>query len=81
MAMLIMLSIFVIVSFVPCIIALEPYSQFIRLNLPPGASGPESVALDRLNEGPYCAIADGRVLKYKGSNIGFVDFAYTSPNR
>nr|XP_027124575.1 protein STRICTOSIDINE SYNTHASE-LIKE 11-like [Coffea arabica] len=75
------LSIFVIMSFLPSIIALDPYSKFIQLNLPSGATGPESVALDSRNEGPYCAISDGRVLKYIDSNTGFVDFAYTSPKR
>ncbi|GKB49691.1 six-bladed beta-propeller, TolB-like protein, partial [Tanacetum coccineum] len=43
--------------------------------------GPESVAFDLGGEGPYVTVADGRILKWHGSNIGFLDFAYTSPNR
>ncbi|KAI7725153.1 hypothetical protein M8C21_013899, partial [Ambrosia artemisiifolia] len=52
-----------------------------KLVLPPSATGPESAAFDRAGEGPYVTVADGRILKWKGPTVGFVDFAYTSPNR
>ncbi|KAL3512326.1 hypothetical protein ACH5RR_025043 [Cinchona calisaya] len=75
------LSIFVTLFFIPSLFALDPYTKFTQLNLPPGIIGPESVALDRLNQGPYTGVSDGRILVYKGPNIGFEDFAYTAPNR
>ncbi|KAL3512328.1 hypothetical protein ACH5RR_025045 [Cinchona calisaya] len=76
-----MLCIFAILFFLPHISAFDPYQKFTKLNLPPGGPiGPESVALDRFNQGPYVGVSDGRILKYQ-SNIGFVEFAYTKPNR
>ncbi|KAL3498645.1 hypothetical protein ACH5RR_041377 [Cinchona calisaya] len=75
------LSIFVTFLFMPSLFALDPYTKFTQLNLPPGPTGPESVALDRFGQGPYVGVSDGRILKYKCSNIGFTDFAYTAPNR
>ena len=57
------------------------YNTFNQLSLPPSVNGLESAAFDRGGEGPYVIVADGRILKWKGSSIGFVDFAYTSPNR
>ncbi|GJY74002.1 strictosidine synthase-like 12-like protein [Tanacetum coccineum] len=56
------------------------YSTFNKLQLPPSVTSPESVAFDRGGEGPYVTVADGRILKWQGPNLGFVDFAYTSPN-
>ncbi|KAL3512329.1 hypothetical protein ACH5RR_025046 [Cinchona calisaya] len=76
-----MLCIFVILFFLPHISGFDPYKKFTKLSLPPGGPiGPESVALDRFNQGPYVGVTDGRILKYK-SNIGFVEFAHTAPNR
>lgn len=57
------------------------YNTFNEVMLPTSVIGPESVAFDLGGGGPYVAVADGRILKWQGSNIGFVDFAYTSPNR
>ncbi|XP_076894896.1 protein STRICTOSIDINE SYNTHASE-LIKE 12-like [Bidens hawaiensis] len=57
------------------------YTTFKKLALPPGVTGPGSAVFDRAGEGPYVAVADGRILKWKGPDTGFVDFAYTSPNR
>ncbi|KAF5774256.1 putative strictosidine synthase transcription factor WD40-like family [Helianthus annuus] len=57
------------------------YKTFKKLVLPPSVTGPESAAFDRAGEGPYVTVADGRILKWKGPAIGFVDFAYISPNR
>ncbi|KAL3512344.1 hypothetical protein ACH5RR_025061 [Cinchona calisaya] len=44
-------------------------------------SGPESYAFELTGQGPYTGISDGRIIKYEGPQIGFVNFAYTSPNR
>ncbi|KAI3505607.1 hypothetical protein L1887_27740 [Cichorium endivia] len=57
------------------------YSTFNKLVLPLSVTGPESAAFDRGGKGPYVAVADGRILKWQGPTIGFVDFSYTSPNR
>ncbi|XP_050236451.1 protein STRICTOSIDINE SYNTHASE-LIKE 12-like [Mercurialis annua] len=53
---------------------------FNRLNLP-SATGPESTAFDALGQGPYTGLADGRILKYQGPNVGFQDYAFDTPNR
>ncbi|KAK9021523.1 hypothetical protein V6N11_011510 [Hibiscus sabdariffa] len=45
------------------------------------ASGPESIAFDCKNEGPYVGVSDGRILKWQGPNLGWKEFAVTSPNR
>ncbi|CAI9101792.1 OLC1v1039206C1 [Oldenlandia corymbosa var. corymbosa] len=76
-----MLIIFCILFFIPHSFAFslpDPYTTFSKLNLPPGVNG-GSVSLDPLNQGPYVATSDGRILKYNGSD--FMDFAYLSPNR
>ncbi|XP_042758172.1 protein STRICTOSIDINE SYNTHASE-LIKE 11 [Lactuca sativa] len=57
------------------------YTTFNKLVLPPNVTGPASAALDRGGKGPYVAVADGRILKWQGPTTGFLDFAYTSPNR
>jgi hypothetical protein len=46
-----------------------------------GVSGPESLAFDPENKGPYTGTADGRILRWDGPNLGWSQFAYTSPNR
>lgn len=43
--------------------------------------GPEAFVFDSSGAGPYTGVSDGRILKYQGPNVGFVDFAYTSPKR
>ncbi|XP_027088110.1 strictosidine synthase [Coffea arabica] len=45
------------------------------------ASGPEAIAFDLTGQGPYTGVSDGRVLKYEGPGIGFVEFAHASPLR
>ncbi|GMJ09598.1 hypothetical protein like AT3G57030 [Hibiscus trionum] len=55
----------------------ENYEQ-MELN---EGSGPESIAFDCKNEGPYVGISDGRILKWQGLNLGWKQFAVTSPNR
>ena len=57
------------------------YTTFNKLVLPPNVTGPASAALDRGGKGPYVAVADGRILKWQDPTTGFLDFAYTSPNR
>jgi sugar lactone lactonase YvrE len=54
-------------------------SSLNRIRLP--SPGPESFAFDYFGKGPYTTVADGRILKYTGHKKGFVEYAYTSPNR
>nr|XP_009761889.1 PREDICTED: strictosidine synthase-like [Nicotiana sylvestris] len=58
-----------------------PPLPFKKLQLPLQTVGPDSNAFDLKGNGPYTSVADGRVLKYQGPNIGFIDFATTSPLR
>ncbi|KAF5792602.1 putative strictosidine synthase [Helianthus annuus] len=59
------------------------YAKFSKLDLPQGVTGPESAAFRGIifPEGPFTTVTDGRILKWQGPNVGFVDFAYTSPTR
>nr|XP_043627340.1 protein STRICTOSIDINE SYNTHASE-LIKE 12-like [Erigeron canadensis] len=57
------------------------YTTFNKILLPSGVTGPESAVFDRGGGGPYVAVSDGRILIWLGPTVGFVDFAYTSPNR
>ncbi|RCV44657.1 hypothetical protein SETIT_9G392400v2 [Setaria italica] len=50
-----------------------------HLPLPNGVTGAESLAFDRLGQGPYAGVSDGRVLKWGGSTLGWTTFAH-SPN-
>ncbi|KAM7257290.1 hypothetical protein ACFE04_013031 [Oxalis oulophora] len=43
------------------------------------AVGPESLAFDPNGGGPYVGVADGRILKWQGTD--WTDFAFTSPHR
>ncbi|KAL8230763.1 hypothetical protein R6Q57_000541 [Mikania cordata] len=69
------------VAFLYTIVVSGQYTRFSKLELPLGVTGPESAAFRRLilSEGPFTTVTDGRILKWQGPNIGFVDFAYTSP--
>lgn len=49
--------------------------------IPLPADGPESLAWDPQGEGPYTGVVDGRILKWSGDDLGWVEFAYTSPHR
>ncbi|XP_010516307.1 PREDICTED: protein STRICTOSIDINE SYNTHASE-LIKE 9-like [Camelina sativa] len=49
--------------------------------IPVPAVGPESIEFDPQGEGPYAAVVDGRILKWRGDDLGWVEFAYTSPHR
>lgn len=46
-----------------------------------GVPGPESVAFDSHNRGPYTGVANGRIMRWDGPQVGWTEFAYTSPNR
>ncbi|KAL5745448.1 hypothetical protein ACOSP7_026594 [Xanthoceras sorbifolium] len=46
-----------------------------------GAFGPESLAFDPNGEGPYTGVADGRILKWRGDDLGWTDFAVTTSQR
>ena len=59
----------------------DQYASFSTIALPPTATGPAAIAFDLFGGGPYVGVADGRILKWLDPDDGFVDFAYTSPNR
>ncbi|MFS7972239.1 putative strictosidine synthase [Helianthus anomalus] len=74
----------VFVTFLYIVVVSCQYDKFHKLELPQGVTGPESAEFRELlllTEGPYTTVTDGRILKWQGPNIGFVDFAYTSPTR
>ncbi|KDP20050.1 hypothetical protein JCGZ_05819 [Jatropha curcas] len=56
-------------------------SSFTKLPLPPQVMGPEAFAFDLQGQGPYTGVLDGRTLKYQGPSLGFLDYAFDSPNR
>ncbi|KAF8378502.1 hypothetical protein HHK36_029844 [Tetracentron sinense] len=70
---------FFFISFSSRAIAL--LESYDRLQLPSPVLGPEALAFDCDGEGPYTGVSDGRVLKWQGSSLGFVNFAITSQNR
>eukprot|EP00246_Nothoceros_aenigmaticus_P011345 TRINITY_DN3045_c0_g1_i2.p1 TRINITY_DN3045_c0_g1~~TRINITY_DN3045_c0_g1_i2.p1 ORF type:complete len:399 (+),score=49.72 TRINITY_DN3045_c0_g1_i2:77-1273(+) len=43
--------------------------------------GPESLAFDLQGRGPYSGLSDGRVVRWDGPDVGWTEFAITSPNR
>ncbi|KAL1191542.1 Protein STRICTOSIDINE SYNTHASE-LIKE 9 [Cardamine amara subsp. amara] len=49
--------------------------------IPIPVDGPESIEFDPQGEGPYAAVVDGRILKWRGDDLGWVEFAHTSPHR
>ncbi|KAL3512345.1 hypothetical protein ACH5RR_025062 [Cinchona calisaya] len=71
-------SIFIIFFFLPLLVRSDrTLNTFTIFQI----SGPESFAFELTGHGPYSGLSDGRIIKYQGPEIGFVDFAYTSPNR
>ncbi|XP_015900613.3 protein STRICTOSIDINE SYNTHASE-LIKE 2 [Ziziphus jujuba] len=46
-----------------------------------GAVGPETYAFDRLGEGPYTGVSDGRIIKWQEDQRQWITFAVTSSNR
>ncbi|KAK6116469.1 hypothetical protein DH2020_049762 [Rehmannia glutinosa] len=57
----------------------DGFRSFKMIPLP--SHGCEAYAFDSDNGGPYTGLNDGRIVKYQGPKIGFVDFATTVPNR
>ncbi|CAH2063898.1 unnamed protein product [Thlaspi arvense] len=53
----------------------------VAKTIPVPSDGPESLEFDSQGEGPYVGVTDGRILKWRGEELGWVDFAYTSPHR
>lgn len=49
--------------------------------IPLPVDGPESIEWDPQGGGPYAAVVDGRILKWRGDDLGWVEFAHTSPHR
>lgn len=49
--------------------------------IPLPVDGPESLDWDPQGGGPYVGVTDGRILKWRGEDLGWVEFAYTSPHR
>ncbi|KAJ3677512.1 hypothetical protein LUZ60_003236 [Juncus effusus] len=47
----------------------------------PSAVGPESITFDPAGYGPYTGVSNGRVLKWRGRNLGWAVFAYNSMSR
>lgn len=50
------------------------------LSLPLRTGGPESIAFDLLEGGPYTGISNGRIVKYVPL-LSFIDFAFTAQTR
>ncbi|XP_023748284.1 protein STRICTOSIDINE SYNTHASE-LIKE 11 [Lactuca sativa] len=76
------LSIFITFLYIFGTFASGQFTKFNKLVLPLGVTGPESAAFGGLLvNGPFTTVTDGRIMKWKGPKIGFVDFAYTSPKR
>ncbi|KAL6507124.1 transcription initiation factor TFIIH subunit [Orobanche hederae] len=50
-----------------------------RIPLP--VDGPESLEWDPKGEGPYVGVTDGRILKWRGEDLGWVEYGYSTPHR
>ncbi|KAK8586421.1 hypothetical protein V6N13_010014 [Hibiscus sabdariffa] len=55
--------------------------SFSKIQLPKNAIGPEALAFELGTGQFFTGISDGRILKYQGPTIGFVDFGFVAPNR
>ncbi|KAL6531039.1 transcription initiation factor TFIIH subunit [Orobanche hederae] len=49
--------------------------------IPVPVDGPESLEWDPKGEGPYIGVIDGRILKWRGEDLGWVEYAYSTPHR
>ena len=56
---------------------LENYFQLAL----PAVVGPESIAFDCNGKGPYVSVSDGRILKWQGAKLGWIEFSVSSPQR
>uniref|UniRef100_A0ACD5TDK5 Uncharacterized protein n=1 Tax=Avena sativa TaxID=4498 RepID=A0ACD5TDK5_AVESA len=54
----------------------SPTEHALRVLLPPGVTGGESLAFDARGQGPYTGVSDGRVLRWGGSAVGWTTFAH-----
>ncbi|KAK8680397.1 hypothetical protein V6N13_109343 [Hibiscus sabdariffa] len=55
--------------------------SFEKIQLPKNATGPEALAFQLVTSQFFTGVADGRILKYRGPSIGFLDFGFAAPNR
>ena len=51
-------------------------AQLIPLD---GVTGPESLAFDERERGPYTGVSDGRILQWLGPDSGWRQFAVSAP--
>lgn len=42
--------------------------------------GPESLEFDNMGRGPYAGLADGRVVRWMGEELGWENFAFVTSN-
>lgn len=54
--------------------------RFGKLEFVDQVFGPESIEFDLDGNGPYAGLADGRVVRWMGEDIGWQTFAVVSPN-
>ncbi|CAH1417514.1 unnamed protein product [Lactuca virosa] len=74
--------IFIILAYVFGISVSSDFTNCKKLVLPLGVTGPESATfIGHLVNGLFTPVTDGRIMRWKGHTVGFVDFAYTSPKR
>ncbi|KQJ91881.1 protein STRICTOSIDINE SYNTHASE-LIKE 10 [Brachypodium distachyon] len=59
----------------------SPTEHGLRLPLPDGVTGAESLAFDPRGQGPYAGVSDGRVLRWGGSAVGWTTFAHHADYR
>ncbi|KAK3031052.1 hypothetical protein RJ639_035083 [Escallonia herrerae] len=74
----IMLSIFILFFHLPSVV-LSTSTYWETFDVPAG--GPESYAFNSTGGGPFTGINDGRIIKYEGCKLYFVNHAFTSPYR
>ncbi|KAE8720490.1 putative Calcium-dependent phosphotriesterase superfamily protein [Hibiscus syriacus] len=64
-----------------CLPTLVSVISLDKLRLPRNAAGPEAMTFELRTGNFFTGVADGRILKYQGPTIGFVDFGYAAPTR
>ncbi|RID65095.1 hypothetical protein BRARA_D00315 [Brassica rapa] len=52
----------------------------VTKTIPLRGDGPESLEFDLQGEGPYLGVTYGHILKWRGKELGWVEFTYTSPH-